>query len=232
MRIDNGSSRDGPLDLDIFRELHQEFCLLALVAANGVGLIQDDAIPALVHHLISIEDGVIVGDVYIGAFYLFVLIELDPALAVLDEDAKAGLQGIVGPVVDKGERTQDEGLHLAIVLADGEDLYGLAEAHIIALEAAIDGSFGVLLVEFLIGGSLLFELEHLVDAGALVGKVGEAGPQRADGAAPRAAHRCDRHTTFQRTGHFANLDSWNGRGNRSKGLRPTSIFSSGHFQYL
>ncbi len=48
LRVDNGRARDGPLNGDLLGQEQEEFRLLALERAYGMGLVEHDAIPGLV----------------------------------------------------------------------------------------------------------------------------------------------------------------------------------------
>jgi len=179
LRVDNGRARDGPLNGNLLGEAHEQLGLLALKRPNGMGLIQDQAVPGLIQELVEAQDGLVIGDVDFGAF-LHVRVQFVPVVGAFDKDTEAAFEGVVRPVVNESHGTQEERLGLGIRLHGGQDLDGLAEAHVVALETAIDlaGSDG--LAEDRELGPDRFKGQHLLDAGHLVFKVGQAGPEGLD----------------------------------------------------
>lgn len=145
--VDDGRARHRPTEacLDLARTDGQD----GLGVAELVSLVAHDAIPDVLQAEEkgrAMDELVVVGDVEGGATRAGLGTGRDvgpcapPDLSLHLEAGELGLRGCGEPGVHHGKGAQEKGLFLGIVAHRCKDLDSLAEAHVITLKAAEDGT--------------------------------------------------------------------------------------------
>jgi len=160
-RVHHGSGSDWPRRLPL--DGRDPLVHLSIpVTQVLVGLIEAEAVEGLLEEILLARDRVIVGDVdTVGRLGL---VHGTPVALAGHVDGELAADAVTDPLGDEGLGAEEEGGHLRRVQDEAEDLLGLAEAHVVAQEAAA------------YTGRLA--LEHPVDADQLVGLVLAAGRGR------------------------------------------------------